>query len=157
MNVKLSGVQVCELVTANQILFLAGCGRRRMDADRLGVYLDRSKESHFYVPESEGNPHTTLFVDEGSYAGALHSYIGQRPASQAPIMETDVGQSETWCEYVDMGDLMKVLVAKLCGDVPYTAGPYIGRGRNQRHEMSQSIEYLRKWSAEHPDHALKFI
>lgn len=157
MNVKLEGVSVCDYVAAREMLFFAGCGQRRLDADRLGVYLDRSKESHFYVPESEGKPHTTLFIDEGSYARALHSYIGARPASQAPIVETEVGASQPWCEYVDMGDLMKVLVTKLCGDVPYTQGPYIGRGRNQRHEMSQSIEYLRTWSAKNPDHALKFI
>lgn len=151
MQVRVEGVQVCELGLAHRILYLAGCGRRRVDGDTMGVYLERGNS--FYVPGPD-KPYMNLMVDEGSYSGALHL----KSEEVGPIdAMTDISYSLPWCEYVDMGDLMRVLVRKLVGEVKYEPGPYIGRGKNQRHEMAQSIAHLKSWSEQNPEHKLRFI
>lgn len=157
MKVRTEGVQVCELTLACEILYKAGCGRRRTDVDHIGVYLDRPNGSFYVSPEVTKDrglvtPYAILMVDEGSYSGALHLVPHLQEEN-----DTVGGHSLPWCEYVDMGELMRVLVRKLCGEVKYEPGPYISRGKNQRHEMEQSITFLRKWSEANRDHKLKFI
>lgn len=140
--------QVVEYTCAKQILYHAGMGQCREDADTLVVYGMRGNGETFHIPRNTTlSPLVRLFVDEGHYSNCMH----------LTSMETFNSFSLPWCEYVDAVDLMGAVVRRLVPDAVIRPSDAIGRGRQQQDLMKQYVAHLLSWTEKNPDNIFSFI
>ena len=143
--------QVVEYGLARQLLYIAGMGQRKTDADHMKVFLNRG-ERGFYVSEKvekENKEVDELYVDEGMYSNSLHI------STDNPGV-TVSRNSDGWCEYVDAVELMSCLVTKLVPNAKIKQSDALGAGRRQQDYMDQYKDLLLQWSKDNPEAKLKF-